>query len=89
MKKKYSWYSHIKLDKRLQDTLQLIAEGKTDDQISIILNRSHESAKRDRKKLRSLFQAQSTAELITKSVALGFIDTDKILLPQPGRTSGA
>jgi DNA-binding CsgD family transcriptional regulator len=87
MRKKYPWYSHIKLDARLQESLQLIAEGKTDDQIACSLKLSHESAKRDRKKLREIFSSGSTAELITKAVALGFIDTDKILLPEPGRRS--
>jgi DNA-binding CsgD family transcriptional regulator len=72
------WYRNIKLTRRLQETLQYVAEGKTDTGIAVILSIHPMTAKRYRKDLRRIFNAHSTAELITKAVTLGFVNTDKV-----------
>ena len=72
------FYKKIQLTKRLQETLQLVAEGKSDVQIGGILGISFDTAHGYRKDLRAIFDAHCSTQLVIKAVLLGFIDTDKI-----------
>ena len=75
---KPDFYYHIELDDGLRKTLQLVAEGKTDQQIKAIFSTSLKTAKRHRNRLRRIFNADSTAEMITKACALGYVDMDAV-----------
>jgi DNA-binding CsgD family transcriptional regulator len=83
---KPDWYCRIELTPRLKETLQLLASGYTDQQIALEMDFSPETAKRNRKDLREIFNSHNTTEMVTKAVALGFVDVQKIWANEPPPT---
>jgi DNA-binding NarL/FixJ family response regulator len=74
------WYFRIELTDRQKEVLQLIAEGKTDEQIAVEFVISPKTVSRHRKDLREAFNAHSTVEMISKAISLGFVDTNAVFM---------